>query len=78
LPALWAEETETKQHLLLCPEQPNARKGHVPKLTVAEVLAELKKLRLVEMTSGRRYLTEVSKRQRLLFEVLNVPVPVAP
>ena len=45
--------------------------------TQAEVLAELKKLRLVTLTSGRTYLTEISKRQRTLFEKFDVPIPVA-
>jgi transposase len=45
--------------------------------TLAEVLAELKKLRLVTLTSGRTYLTEISKRQRKLFEKFDVPIPAA-
>ncbi|MBP7868072.1 MAG: IS1634 family transposase [Acidobacteria bacterium] len=43
--------------------------------TVAEVLAELKTLRSVEMTSGKSYLTEMTKRQRTLLEKLKVPPP---
>jgi len=50
--------------------------GLYKKYTVSEVLSELKKLRYVEMTRGRCYLTEVTKRQRILFESLEVPVPV--
>lgn len=45
--------------------------------TIAEVLAELKTLRSVEMTSGRSYLTEMTKRQRTLMENLRIPLPVA-
>ena len=45
--------------------------------TLAEVLAELKKLRLVTLMSGRTYLTEISKRQRNLFEKFDVPIPAA-
>ncbi len=43
--------------------------------TVAEVLAELKTLRFVEMTSGKTFLTEMTKRQRTLLENLQVPPP---
>ena len=43
--------------------------------SVAEVLAELKKLRRIEMSSGRTYLTEITKKQRTLFEKLNIPIP---
>ena len=46
------------------------------KYTIPEVFFELKKLRRVEMTSGKEYLTEVSKKQRTLFEKFEVPVPV--
>lgn len=45
--------------------------------TLSEVLFELKKLRIVTLTNGKSYLTEVSKRQRNLFEKFEVPVPVA-
>jgi transposase len=44
--------------------------------TVAEVLWEMKKLKVVEMSNGRSYLTEVSKRQRILFEKFRVEVPI--
>lgn len=44
-------------------------------LSVAEVLAELKKLRRIEMSTGRSYLTEITKKQRILFEKLNIPIP---
>jgi len=46
------------------------------KYTIPEVFFELKKLRRVEMTNGKEYLTEVSKKQRTLFEKFEVPVPV--
>jgi transposase len=46
------------------------------KYAIPEVLFELKKLRVVKMTNGKEYLTEVSKKQRTLFEKFEVPVPV--
>ena len=45
--------------------------------TLSEVFFELKKLRIVTLTNGKSYLTEISKRQRNLFEKFEVPVPVA-
>jgi hypothetical protein len=36
----------------------------------------MKKLKVVEMSNGRSYLTEVSKRQRILFEKFRVEVPI--
>jgi hypothetical protein len=46
--------------------------------TLSEVFYELKKLRAVTLNSGKSYLTEVSKKQRILFEKFDVPVPVTP
>jgi len=43
------------------------------KYTIPEVFFELKKLRVVKMTNGKEYLTEVSKKQRTLFEKFEVP-----
>ena len=45
--------------------------------TLSEVFFELKKLWIVTLTNGKSYLTEISKRQRNLFEKFEVPVPVA-
>jgi len=45
--------------------------------TLAEVFSDLKKLRLVTLTSGTTYLTEISKKQRQLFEKFDVPIPTA-
>lgn len=44
--------------------------------TISEVLYELKKLRIVEMMDGRRYLTEISKTQRLLYQQFDISIPV--
>jgi transposase len=43
--------------------------------SVSEVLYELKKLKLVELSNGKSLLTEISKRQRILYQKLNVPIP---
>ncbi len=50
--------------------------GLIKGYTVKEVLNELKKIRVVEMASGKRYLTEISKKQRDIFESLKVNIPV--
>jgi transposase len=47
------------------------------KYTVAEVLGELKKIRIVTMIHGASYVTEVSKKQRELLSALNLSIPVA-
>lgn len=44
--------------------------------TLSEVLYELKKLRLVEMLNGKKYLTEITKKQRTLYEKFGIPLPV--
>jgi transposase len=46
--------------------------------TLSEVFYELKKLRVVMLNSGRSYLTEVSKKQRMLYEKFGVPTPAGP
>jgi transposase len=44
--------------------------------SVKEIIFELKKLRTVEMLNGKSYLTEVSKKQRNIFETFNINVPI--
>lgn len=46
--------------------------------TLSEVIYELKKLRAVTLNSGKSYLTEISKKQKMLLEKFDVPIPVAP
>lgn len=48
------------------------------KYTIREIMYELKKLKMVEMTNGKSYLTEVSKRQRDLFKKFAIDIPVHP
>lgn len=45
--------------------------------TLSEEFFELEKLRIVTLTNGKNYLTEVSKRQWNLFEKFEVPTLVA-
>ena len=45
--------------------------------SVSEVLYELKKLKLVELSNGKSLLTEISKRPRILYQKLTVPIPAA-
>lgn len=44
--------------------------------TLAEVFYELKKLRVVTLSNGKSYMTEVSKTQRTLLDHFGVPIPV--
>jgi transposase len=46
------------------------------KWTQEEVMCELKKLKTVDLTPKRIILTEISKRQKILFKVFQVPEPV--
>ncbi len=43
--------------------------------TLREIMYELKKLRIIEMNNGKLYLTEISKRQRELFNKFEVEIP---
>jgi transposase len=43
--------------------------------SVREIMYELKKLRMVEMNNGNFYLTEVSKRQKEIFNKFDVEIP---
>lgn len=43
--------------------------------TVREMLYELRKLRLVEMSNGKRVLTELSKRQKEIFKKFDIAFP---
>ena len=43
--------------------------------SIREIMYELKKLRIVEMSNDTLYLTEVSKRQRKIFEKFAVKIP---
>ncbi len=45
--------------------------------TVEEVISEFKKIRIVKLSSNRIFLTEVSKKQRNLFKVFGIPIPIA-
>lgn len=56
----------------------NTKKKHTlySKWTVTETLMEMKKIRVVEISSGKQYLNEITKKQRTLFDQLSNPVPV--
>jgi transposase len=43
--------------------------------SVREIMYELKKIRIVEMTNGKSYLTEISKRQKEIFNKFGVETP---
>ncbi len=43
--------------------------------TVREMLYELRKLRRVEMSNGKRVLTELSKRQKEIFKKFDIAFP---
>ncbi len=46
--------------------------------TLSEVFYELKKLRAVTLNTRKTYLTEVTKKQRYLYEKFDLPIPVQP
>jgi len=46
------------------------------KWSVAEVLAELRKLKVAHLATGERLVMELTKKQRSIFEALQVQVPV--
>jgi transposase len=48
------------------------------KYTLVEMMGELKKVRVVTMSHGSPHLTEISKKQREIWEALHLPLPVAP
>jgi len=46
------------------------------KYSVREIIYELKKIKIVEMSDGNLYLTEISKRQKNIFKAFNIEIPV--
>lgn len=48
------------------------------KYTVPEVLAELKKVRIIEMSNGKHLCTEITKKQRTLCSTFGIPDPGTP
>ena len=44
--------------------------------SVRELLCELKKIRMVEMSNGKQVLTEISKRQKDIFKALGLKPPI--
>jgi transposase len=48
------------------------------KYSVTELLGELKKVRVITMTSGAPYLTEISKKQREIWDAISITQPVIP
>ena len=47
----------------------------VKKYTVEELVGELEKISLIEFTSGKKIMTEISKKQRLIYEKFKVLLP---
>ncbi len=43
--------------------------------SIREIMYELKKIRIVEMDNGTSFLTEVSKRQREIFNKFDIEIP---
>jgi len=44
--------------------------------SVREIMYELKKLKMVEMSDKKLYLTEISKRQKEIFKAFKLEIPV--
>lgn len=51
-------------------------KNLLKEYTVPELISEIKKIKIVEMENGRRYITEISKKQRKIFEEFGFPIPL--
>ena len=47
----------------------------VKNYTVEELIGELEKISLIEFTSGKKIMTEISKKQRLIYEKFKVELP---
>lgn len=47
------------------------------KYTVDELISELENISLIEFTSGKKIMTEISKKQRFIYEKFKVALPVA-
>ncbi len=45
------------------------------KKTIEVTLNEIRKIRVVEMNTGNSFLTEISKKQKTLFDKLQIPLP---
>lgn len=56
-------------------EEKMRQAGLLRKMTVAEVLAQLRKIKAVRTRTGRRFLLEISKRHRELLADLGIPLP---
>ena len=50
-------------------------KGLYKTHTLQEIIYELKKIKVVETNNNNRFLTEISKKQKLICEQFNVPLP---
>ncbi|MGC8979657.1 MAG: hypothetical protein ACP5K4_10125, partial [Caldisericum sp.] len=48
------------------------------KYTLNELLEMLTKIRTVELEAGPVYLTEVSKKERTIYELLDINIPAPP
>jgi transposase len=50
----------------------------IKEYSISEMMLMLKNIRSVEMINGRKYLTEISKRQKEIFQALQIPIPTEP
>jgi len=62
--------------ILRCAVEQACREAQLlPKYTVAEVFAELRKVKQMEMADGTQFMTELTRKQRMLYEAFKVPLP---
>jgi len=62
--------------ILRCAVEQACREAKLlPNYTVAEVFAELRKVKRIEMADGTKYTTELTNKQRTLYEAFKVPLP---
>jgi len=63
--------------ILRCAVEQACREAQLfKKYTVAEIFAELKKIKQMELTNGKVMVSEITKKQRTLYEALGVGVPL--
>ena len=56
-------------------EEKMRKAGLLRRMTVAELLAQTRKIRAVTTLSGRRFLLEIPRRTRDVFASLGIPLP---
>jgi hypothetical protein len=75
LPAAMKLEAVGTDRVYAALEEKMRQAGLLRKMTVAEVLAQLRKIKAVRTRTERRFLLEISKHHRELLADLGIPLP---